>query len=493
MSGTLRVDNGPTIAIVGAGFSGVATTARLLSEARGPGRIVMINRSGPTARGVAYGTRSEGHVLNVPAGRMSAFPEDEDDFLRFAAGQMAGVTAGSFLPRSLYGAYLDHVLSRAAGSATGTILETAIGEVATIESDRAGHHLRFVDGRVIAADWVVLAVGNYPPMDPSFVDPDFARSARYIGDPWVSGALDRIDPGERVLLLGTGLTMLDVAIGVGGRAGRMTALSRRGIVSTAHRDPGQAPSGDHLPTDLLTGDPTVVDCLRSIRRQVALDRSRGGDWRDVVGALRQITPALWQRLSDRERGRFLRHLRPFWDAHRHRAAPATARALDELRAGGRLVVVAGTVLRIETAANGLTARIRRRGGGEEGVMFDRLVNCTGPASRVALVRDPLIQSLLAANRIRPDRWGLGLETSASLEILGGDGVPAERLFYVGPLLRAQHWEATAVPELRLHARAVARTVAQRAGLQGAAGPVHRAPFGQRGLGSGEAGDRDPVG
>ncbi len=464
MSGNVQGGPGPTIAIVGAGFSGVATAARLLTEGRGPGRIVMVNRSGPSARGVAYGTRTEGHVLNVPAGRMSAFPEDEDDFLRFAAGRMDGVTGSSFLPRSLYGAYLDHVLSKAAGSAARAVLETEVGEVVTIETDRAGHRLRFADGRSITADFVVLAVGNYPPTDPAFASGDFARSHRYIGDPWTPGALDRIGSGERVLLIGTGLTMLDAAIAIGGRAARMTALSRRGVVSTAHRDPGLPPTGDHLPPALLTGSATAVDYCRAVRRHVKLTTARGGDWRDVIGALRPITPALWQRLPERERGRFLRHLRPYWDAHRHRAAPATARVVDALRASGRLAVLAGTVLGIETGAGGHAVRIRRRGGAEDRVAFDRLVNCTGPASHLALVHDPLIQSLLAARNIRPDQWGLGLDTSASLEVLDGDGVPAESLFYVGPLLRAQHWEATAVPELRVHARALARTVARRAGL-----------------------------
>ena len=464
MPGNVRGGPGPTIAIIGAGFSGVATAARLLAEARGPARIVMVNRSGPSARGVAYGTRTEGHVLNVPTSRMSAFPEDDEDFLRFAAGRIDGVTGGSFLPRSLYGAYLDHVLSRAAASAPRAVLETEVGEVVAIETDGAGHRLRFADGRGITADFVVLAVGNYPPTDPAFVDGDFARSEQYVGDPWTSGALDRIGSGERVLLIGTGLTMLDVAIAVGGRAGRMTAVSRRGVVATAHRDPGLPPAGDHLPPALLTGNATAVDYIRAVRRHVKLTTVRGGDWRDVVGALRPITPALWQRLPERERGRFLRHLRPYWDAHRHRAAPATVRALDALRAGRRLDVLAGRVLGIERSADGLAAKIRRRGGGEDPVAFDRLVNCTGPASRLALVHDPLIQSLLATRSIRPDPWELGLETSASLEVLDGDGVPAEWLFYIGPLLRAQHWEATAVPELRVHARTLVRTVARRAGL-----------------------------
>ena len=465
MSSTARADLGPTIAIIGAGFSGVVTAARLLAAAAGPVRIVMINRSGPSARGVAYGTRTDAHVLNVPAGRMSAYPEDEDDFLRFAVRRVAGATGGSFLPRSLFGAYLDFVLARAAQSAVpGALVETVVGEVTGIETDGAGCRLRFDDERALLADAVVLAVGNYPPADPGFLPEALRVPPRYLRDPWVPHGLERIGRGERVLLLGTGLTMADVAIAIGGRVGAMTAVSRRGVVSAAHRDPGVPPTGDHLPADLTAGPATALGYLRSVRRQIARETARGGDWRDVIAALRPVTPALWTRLPDRERARFLRHLKPYWEAHRHRAAPAQSRALDELRAGGRLEVVAGTVVRVSSNGRELTVTIRRRRGGEMTAVFDRLVNCTGPASDLSVVDDPLIRSLVDEGRIRPDRHRLGLGTSDEYQVLDRDGRPAERIFYVGPLLRATHWEATAVPELRVHAMAVASAVARCADL-----------------------------
>ncbi len=71
----------PTVAVIGAGFSGTIVAAHLLrASVHAPVRVLLIDRSGRVGRGVAYGTTSARHVLNVPAGRMSAFAGDEDDF-----------------------------------------------------------------------------------------------------------------------------------------------------------------------------------------------------------------------------------------------------------------------------------------------------------------------------------------------------------------------------------------------------------------------------
>ncbi|HEU4457029.1 MAG TPA: FAD/NAD(P)-binding protein, partial [Longimicrobium sp.] len=120
-----------TIVIVGGGFSGTLTAVHLLRGEWPEGlHVVLVNRSGPLARGVAYGTRSAAHVLNVPAARMSAFPDDEEHFLRFARGRDATVAAGDFVPRSVYGDYLEWVLREAvAGCLEGTRLTHRVARV----------------------------------------------------------------------------------------------------------------------------------------------------------------------------------------------------------------------------------------------------------------------------------------------------------------------------------------------------------------------------
>ena len=85
-----------TIAIVGAGFSGTATAIQLLTRhGELPLRLVLINRHPNLARGVAYGTQSPSHLLNVPAGRMGLFPDREGDFLEFIQRFDNSVSAGS--------------------------------------------------------------------------------------------------------------------------------------------------------------------------------------------------------------------------------------------------------------------------------------------------------------------------------------------------------------------------------------------------------------
>ncbi|HEX8692946.1 MAG TPA: FAD/NAD(P)-binding protein [Longimicrobium sp.] len=452
-----------TIVIVGGGFSGTLTAAHLLrGEWPGGLHVVLVNRSGPLARGVAYGTRSAAHVLNVPAARMSAFPGDEDHFLRFAQGRDPSVTAGSFVPRSLYGDYLEWVLREAVAArpaatrfthrvAHAVDLRLRPGEGAEVVLEDGG------GASPLRADRVVLAAGSFPPADPPVPDPAFfAGDPRYVRDPWAPGALDGVDPDRPVLLVGTGLTMLDVALDLRGRGlgAPLYAISRRGLLPRPHRSPASPPRPVELSAALLAGPWTVRRYLREVRRKVAA--SPDLDWRDVLASIRPVTPALWAALPQSERARFLRHLQPYWDVHRHRAAPEAAAAVDELVRSGRLRVIAGRVLRLRPGPGAVRASFRRRGGGaEEVVRVGTVVNCTGPSGNVAALGEPLLDSLLARGLLTPDPLGLGVRTGPDHALLDREGRASEILFYTGPLLKAEHWESTAVPELRLHAARLA--------------------------------------
>src|SRR5579859_3631 len=176
-----------TLAIVGAGFSGTATAIQLLTRhGHLAGEVALINRHPKLARGVAYGTQSPSHLLNVPAGRMGLFPDREGDFLEFAAHYDNTLTAASFVPRSLYGRYLGARLKQAAEAAETLKLGPVTGEVVDLRlsPDGKGAVLQFADGKTLAADEVVLAVGNYPPSDPPVPDAEFFQSQHYIRDPW---------------------------------------------------------------------------------------------------------------------------------------------------------------------------------------------------------------------------------------------------------------------------------------------------------------------
>lgn len=452
-----------TVAILGGGFSGTLTAVHLLRGEWPDGlEVVLVNRSGPLARGVAYGTRSAVHVLNVPASRMSAFPGDEDHFLRFARERHPEVGGGDFVPRSLYGDYLEQVLRDAvAASPAGTRFTHRVAAAVEIQVRPDGRaHVVLEGGEgppVLPADRVVLAAGSYSPADPRVADPRFfAGDPRYVRDPWAPGALDAVDLDRPVLLLGTGLTMLDVSLELDRRGlkGRISAISRRGLVPRAHRSPAAPPRPLDLADALLAGARTCRGYLRQVRRAVAAHPEV--DWRDVVASIRPATPALWAALPLPERKRFLRHLQPYWDVHRHRAAPSISASWESLAQEGRARLLAGRLLGFDAAEDAVVVRYRERGSRTEGEMrVGTVINCTGPSGDVASLGEPLFDALLREGHLTPCPLKLGINTAANYALLQRDGSASETLFHVGPLLKADFWESTAVPELRVHAARLA--------------------------------------
>jgi len=338
-----------------------------------------------------------------------------------------------------------------------------VGEVADIELGREGRTvLRLDSGKEIVADRVVLALGNYAPADPPMADGGAAlATARYIRDPWRPGALEVASPHAPVLLVGTGLTMIDVALDLRsrGRTAPMHAVSRRGLLPQPHRQSGVPPTFEHRPPQIETGPATVRHYLRAVRAHVRHVAPNGVDWRDVVTALRPITSTLWRRLDTRERARFLRHLRPFWEAHRHRSAPRPAALLARMIAEGDLTVHAARLVALRAAPDSIEVVLRRRGqASEERLVVGAVVNCTGPQSDLRHLDDRLVKALRARGLIRADPLGLGLEVADDGAVLDAGRRPSRVLYHVGPLLRARDWEATAVPELRSYAAATAATL-----------------------------------
>jgi uncharacterized NAD(P)/FAD-binding protein YdhS len=447
-----------TFAIIGGGFSGTVTAAHLLRRRLGAGsRVILINRSGAMARGVAYGTQSDHHVLNVPAGRMSAFDHDADSFVRFVRQHGVHADGGTFVSRRLYGAYLEWLLDAAAREAPDAVLERITAETLAIEPADDGTHawLSLSNGSRIRAERVVLATGNYQPEEPRIADPGFFRtSQRYVPDPWSPRALAAADGCASVLLLGTGLTMVDIVLELRalGMNGVCVAISRRGLLPISHRVLSHEPERTEVPPGIDAGTATVRGYLRAVRRQVRDAAARGVDWRDVIASLRPLTPRLWQALSIDERRRFLRHLRPFWDVHRHRLAPLLHEAFTALRQAQQVTILAGRILEVCDARDHVVVRLRPRGSSRSEVLtVGAVINCTGPTGDTRYLRDALFNSLHAQGVLRPDVLGLGIETSPTKALIGADGRASSTLYYIGPFAKAGDWEATAVPELRRYA------------------------------------------
>ncbi len=454
-----------TVLVIGAGLSGVLTAVHLLRDGIGePLQVILVNRTGAMARGLAYGTRSEQHLLNVPAGRMSAFTDDEESFLRYARTADPNIQGGTFVPRRLYGDYLEHILRDAElNAAQGASLKRVVGEAIDLTSIDNGKRANVLmrDGTEIIADIVVLALGNFPPADPPIETPEFFASPYYVRDPWGPQVLERIRSDLPVLLIGTGLTMYDVVLRLDASGFRQPiwAISRRGLTPMQHRTATAPPKFEQCPPEILTGEPTIAAYLKAVRNHVRLLAKHGVDWREVVGSLRPVTAKLWQRLPDVERLRFLRHLQPFWDVHRHRTAPEIHNRIIELKESDRLKVLGGRIASLKETQEGIVVEFRTRSTGlVQKVIVGGVINCTGPQMRIKSVPDAFVQSLLSKGWLKADSLDLGIEMDDRHALVSTSGEPSPILFHVGPLLRAKYWEATAVPELRVHAANMAKTI-----------------------------------
>lgn len=424
------------VAVVGAGLSGAAQALHL--RRAGIARVSLIEREGTPGRGIAYGTHRPEHLLNVPARRMAVFPDDPDHFARWLAP--LGLGAEDYAERRQFGEYMAGLLAAADG----------IDRVEAEAVDIADGAVRLGDDRSIAADAVVLALGNFRPALPAGIEPA-PLGAAWIGDPWSPALAEGLAPDAPVVLLGTGLTAIDAALTLDslGHCGPILAVSRRGLAPRASgpREPMGAPD-----------EPLPADALGLLRRT----RRRGAEigWRSAVHELRSVTSSLWRDASDSERRRFLRHLRPWWDVHRHRVAPAVGAAIGRMEGEGRLVFAAGRIVSAAPAPDGATIVWRRRGGGRvESVAAARIVNCTGPELDIARAGEPLLDALLAGGRIRPDRDRLGIDVDEHCRVLDRSGAPSNSLYALGPMTRGAFWESIAAGDIAAQAQAIARRIA----------------------------------
>ncbi|MFF4495912.1 FAD/NAD(P)-binding protein [Streptomyces sp. NPDC001546] len=451
------------VAVIGAGAAGTLTAAHLLHRAASLGaglEVSLIDPAATTGRGLAYATASPHHLLNVPAARMSAYPGLPGDFTAWLDRRAPGVHTGAdHVPRALYGAYLADVLADAASAPGPARLYRVHERVVDVRPTGGGLTLTLSSGTPLRADAAVLAPGNFPPGQ-AWVPAALRRSPRYLPDPWAPGALDA-PPGEGpVLLVGTGLTMVDVALTLT-RAGRtVQAVSRHGLLPQPH-------TGSPLPTaPPLTPDPGagLHQLRRALLRHVSACRRSHGDWRVGIDSLRPVTAELWQQLPLTDRIRFLRHHQTLWNVHRHRIPPATARALRRETAAGRIAVTQGEIADAQETAGSLTLHLRDGRTLRAGTV----INCTGPEEDVRRLDDPLITALLTSRLATPDPTGLGFRVTPTGRLYPAPGHPPSPLWTLGSLRRGALLESTAIPELRTQSHTLATTLL---GAPSAAKPV----------------------
>jgi uncharacterized NAD(P)/FAD-binding protein YdhS len=456
-----------TIAIIGAGFSGTAVAIHLLRLSYWrPVRVVLVDRAERMARGVAYAPTQYPYLLNVPAGRMSLNSSEPLEFTQFARKTHPAATADDFLPRFLFGEYLESALVEAESSSPPHVhLHRLRGDVCAIKRTprTSAFKVELSDGSSFTADDVVLALGNPPPGSVTGTEA-LHGSPRYVADPWSSPP--QFEPGETALVIGTGLTMADAVIAgdaAGGSEVTFHAISRHGLVPPSQTAFRHAGCDDDGVSRVRAAAFSARQLFRAVRELTDEVQRRGGDWREAVTSVRNLAPILWQRLPNRERQRFLRHARPYWEVHRHRLPQETLAKLSQLRREDKLHIHAGRILGFEPAGERIQVSWRARGShAVQKLWVDRVINCTGPDYNVSHSRDPLMRWLLEQGLATPDPLALGLRTGAYGALIDSHERATENLYYIGPMLRADHWESTAAQELRVHAERLAHHLATSA-------------------------------
>ena len=433
----MRSDRRWPVAIIGGGFSGTMTAAQL---ARKGVASVLIEKAQQLGLGAAYSTTDPAHLLNVPAGNMSAWADVPADFARRTGDPNA------FALRRDYGAYLRSILEEAVSTGCVSVIG---GAASAARKSEPGWTISVEGEAPIASDALVVAIGNQPPGRLSALK---GAGERLIANPWSASAraaiADASSSGAPVLIVGTGLTMVDAVLSLEaqGHRARIVALSRRGLIPRGHAPHEPSPvEFEAVPK----GSARVL--LRWLRGQAAQV-----GWRAAVDSLRPHSRELWQGLGTQEQSRFLRHARPWWDVHRHRIAPQVAALLVELVASGRLQVLAGRIEGCSEVEGGVEVAVRRRF--DEEVRTDRyayVFNCTGPLHSIAQSGDPLLRQLISDGHARPDDLGIGVAVSSLSRVRG-----AERLWAVGPVTKGTFWEIVAVPDIRSQAAAVADDIAR---------------------------------
>jgi len=459
-----------TIAIIGGGLSGTLLTIQLLlQDGDTPLRVYLVERSASVGKGVAYGTCVQSHLLNVPAAKMSLFPDDPEHFVRWLQINNLPFDDASFAPRPVYARYIGETFTAAQARCPGR-LHVVNGEAVDVREASEGLVVELDGGATLPCDRAVLALGNFPPTALSVLEQALAGDSRYVRDPWRGDPFAGLNKYNTVLLVGTGLTMVDMVRSLRdhGHQGEVVAISTHGELPSEH-----CQLADAYPAFGETVPASGAEALRIVKEHLRRAQTEGTGWHAVVDALRPYTAAWWGALPVAEQHRFLRYLGHRWNVARHRMPPESGRVIREMAAQGQLRLLPGRVTAAESSPRGVTCTITSRRRAAQQVTVGRIINCTGPESNPLRWGTPLVQGLLRRGAVRSHANGLGLDATAAGALVNAAGTPSGRLSAIGPMLKAALFESVAVPEIRCQAQELARVLLEPGADSGF--PVDRSP------------------
>lgn len=454
------------VLIVGGGLSGTMLAVQLL---RLPGKrqILVIEPRQELGRGEAYSAVELGHTLNGNAARMSVDPDNADDLTQWLTDYIAKggwpesdqqhvPISELFPPRGIFGLYAQQRLAEARALSASTV-EHVRAEVTDLEVDEHATLLTLSDGQQLRGAFAVLATGMFPAARTPQTESSGLNAAAV--DPWDVQAMTQLDPHSTVLIIGSGLTMVDAVVSLeqAGHRGPIEIFSRHGLLPHVRRQP---PAWvDFLGEDHRLRSPRQL--LREVRRQCKLALEQGIDWQAPLDTVRANIGRLWSQASEAEKRQFVRHIRPWWESHHHRSPPLSAELVARLHGEGRLRIRAASYKGLVPSAGDVTIRLRPRGEQEVvQVSGAALINSSGIEYDWRRVARPLPRQLLKRGLIQPGPLALGIAADVSGAVLDAHGQVSQRLFAMGPPLRGMWWESTAVTDVAIQAKALAARLAR---------------------------------
>lgn len=453
-----------TIAIIGGGFCGTLTAVHLLRASQKDISILLFESTNEPGKGIAYTSYSSSHLLNVAAKNMSAFPDVPEDFVGWLKknpeySRLNDTEIGQlFVPRILFGNYLQGILQQAIHDYPG-VLQIVRKRVVACKKNDGQFVLHTADGTSYPAGKVVIATGNFLPGKPKGIPAGFTASSRYFKNPWDPAAVTMADDKLPVLIIGTGLTMVDVVIGLTEKRPhqKIIAISPKGYEILSHKHYG------HQPAILEELHPPYhLDRLVALFRQyIRAVWKQGITGEAVVDAVRSRTQEIWRALSLEEKKRFISHLRHLWGLARHRLPAGIHSMMRQLRERGQLTIIPGRIVDAhEDEKAVIITYCERKTNSINELRVSRVINCTGPQTDILRLEDPLFAQLLEDDILLPDPLGMGIRCDQYGRPLSAAGNSVDNLFVLGSLLKGDRWESTAVPELRSQAKEVASHLLQ---------------------------------
>ena len=446
-------DGQRSICVIGGGFTGIAAAIACLERVGGPFRLIVVEPSAALGRGVAFGGHHPLHLLNVRTRDLSIRFGQPGDFLNWVFHQLdqgenhAGLHDGlahTFLPRQLFGEYVRQRFFEMVERRKEVELRVVKGVATACFAGQDRFRIHFDRAGPVSADIVVVATAYG-------VEGLVGTGALA---PFGVLASEELAKARSMVLIGSGLTMVDVLLHArrDGFQGTATVISPHGQLPRPHAPKGVVPQEIGLPRFKRMSVLTTA-----VRIACDAAEAHGTPWQAILNGLRSPLQDIWQGLAVEEQARFLRHVRPFWDAHRHRLPLEVHGRIRSEFDAGRALLLRGRVSAVDRSSEGFRVTLRKSGSaGAEVMETDLAFDCTGHKPDLG---SSLIKSLLSQGLARPDAHALGVAVKPDGQVVGRGHAVTPGLFALGPLCQGSLWEITSVPEIVRQADAAASRIA----------------------------------